>query len=206
MKILRLSNNYFEENCYIVVENNTCSIIDPGLNGEKIIEYLNTNNIILKNIFLTHGHIDHIGDIDMLNKKYPNCPIYLGEHDIPLLYDASLNVSKMSIKPKTYSEKLNVTPILEKTTIDGYTFYPTPGHTKGSMIIEKGDFLFTGDTLFKGTVGRTDLPTGNISDLNESLSFISKSFSKDKKILSGHYDYSTLKEELKNNPYLRKKK
>ncbi len=205
MKILRLSNNYYEENCYIVVDKDDVTIIDPGFNYDKIVEYLTANNLSVTRILLTHGHIDHIGDIDKLNKKYPNCPIYLNDHDIPFLYDATLNVSKMNGKPKIYKEDLNIIPVFKEIVIGDYKMYPTPGHTIGSMIIEKNDFLFTGDTLFKGTVGRTDLPTGNINDLNTSLLFISKSFSKEKKILPGHYDYSTIKEELKNNPYLRKK-
>ena len=206
MKILRLSNNVFEENCYLVVEKDEITIIDPGFNYVKIKEYITSNNLLLKRVFLTHGHIDHIADIDKISKDYPNVPIYINEQDIPFLYDSTLNVSKQSGMAKTYSDNMNIIPIFNETTIDGYRIYLTPGHTKGCILIEKGDYLFTGDTLFKGTIGRTDLPTGDIKEMEYSLKLISTSFSKDKKILPGHYDYSTLKDELKNNPYLKKKR
>ena len=206
MKILKLSKNSYEENCYLIVEKGLVTIIDPGFNYEKITEYLTSNNLELDKILLTHGHIDHTGDMDKIVKAYPNTKIYISEFDVPLLFDASLNCSKQMGASKVYKENLNVVPVHNLEEIDSYKFYLTPGHTKGSSIIEKGNFLFTGDTLFKGTVGRVDLPTGNSNDLDSSLDYIKKTFSKSFKILPGHYDYSTIKEELKNNPYLKRKK
>ncbi len=206
MKILRISDSLYGENCYLLIEKENVIIIDPGFSYDQVMPYLTSNKLNLKAIFLTHGHIDHIYDIDRYDKSFKGVPIYIHEKDSNMLYDENLNVFRGFGNPKKYSLNLNVIPVNDGYEIDGFKFIHSPGHTKGSVIIKYQDNLFTGDTLFKGTVGRTDLPTGNIKDLYESLELIRSSFSKSTIIYPGHDNMTTLKDELKYNPYLEKRK
>lgn len=205
MKIFRLTDKLFEENAYIIVREKDVTIIDPGFNYNKIVTFLDENNLSLNRIILTHGHIDHINDIDKLSSKYKDVPIYINEFDADFLLDSSLNCSRQFGNPKVFSENLNIIPVDGNAEIDGFSIYHTPGHTRGSMIIKISDKLFTGDTLFKESVGRTDLPTGSMKVLEESLTFILKTFKKDTTVYPGHYDKTTIKDELLNNTYLKKK-
>ena len=206
MRILRLTDSIFEENAYIVLRDDDVTIIDPGFGYKKLVEYFDKNDLTPSRIFLTHGHIDHIHDLDKLIKKYPNVPIYIHDLDSDFLFDESLNCSAHFGEAKVFPTSLDINIIKDKqVSIDGFTIYHTPGHTRGSVVIRIHDTLFTGDTLFKGSVGRIDLPTGNDAKLKESLEYIKKSFPKNIKIYPGHFDMTTLDAEIKQNPYLIKK-
>ena len=206
MRILRVSDAIYEENCYIVIKDNDATIIDPGFNYRKIVDFFDKNGITPSRIILTHGHIDHIFDIDKLSEKYKDIPIYIHEQDSDFLFDGYLNCSSHFGATKTYPMTLNVIQVKGKeANIDSFKAYLTPGHTRGSMVIKIDDKLFTGDTLFAGSIGRSDLPTASESKLKESLEFIKKSFSKSTTIYPGHYNMTTLKKEIDSNPYLIKK-
>ncbi len=206
MKIFLINDNLAKENCYIVLRDNEVTIIDPGFNYEKIEKIFTDSKYELKNIFLTHGHIDHTGCMDQLIKNHKDVKIYINELDVELLFNDTLNCSKIMGMSKVYPKNMNLYFIKNKEEIDGFIFHHTPGHTKGSMVIELNDLLFTGDTLFKNSIGRTDLPSGSMVELKESLDYIRDNFSKKTIILPGHMGKSTLKEEIKNNPYLKKKR
>ena len=124
--------------------------------------------------------------------------LYLG------VYPASLNASKLMGERKNLKDiDNNVIIVHDKENIGGFNFYLTPGHTKGSGVYLYKEYLFTGDTLFRGTVGRTDLEGGKESDLIHSLKMIMESFSKKTIILPGHYSKTILLDEIKNNQYLK---
>ena len=157
MKILVFKDNNYDENAYLVKDLDV-TIIDPGFNFKIIDQYLKENNLSLNKILLTHGHIDHIGEIDLFVKEYPDVKIYISEKDYPLLYDRKSNASLEMDERKTLKHiDNNVNIVHDRENIGGFIFYSTPGHTKGSGIYLYKEYLFTGDTLFKGTVGRTDL-------------------------------------------------
>ncbi len=174
MNIKVIVTGYLEENCYIIKDdkNKECLIVDPGAEFEKIKK--ETGNYKVLKILLTHNHFDHVGALDELLKEY--------KIDV---------LKKDNLEEKEYN-------------YNTFTFKVifTPGHTNDSVTyyFEKEKTMFTGDFLFQGTIGRTDLPTGNIKEMLESLNKI-KTYSNDIKIYPGHGNMSTLELEFQNNPY-----
>ncbi|MBQ6217390.1 MAG: MBL fold metallo-hydrolase [Erysipelotrichaceae bacterium] len=185
-------------NTYVLVSGNEAIIIDPASKPEKMIEKL--GDLDLKAVLLTHGHFDHIKACDGLYEKY-HCPIYLHEDDEELARDKYSGadfglVSYISCKTLPLKEgKMKIGPFEFEVIF-------TPGHTPGSVIFVFDHYIFTGDTLFRGSVGRTDLKGGDARTLKESLR-VFKSFKEEYFILPGHDDPSTLSFELANNWYLR---
>ena len=185
-------------NTYVLVSGNEAIIIDPASKPEKMIEKL--GDLDLKAVLLTHGHFDHIKACDGLYEKY-HCPIYLHEDDEELARDKNSGadfglVSYISCKTLPLKEgKMKIGPFEFEVIF-------TPGHTPGSVIFVFDHYIFTGDTLFRGSVGRTDLKGGDARTLKESLR-VFKSFKEEYFILPGHDDPSTLSFELANNWYLR---
>ena len=186
-------------NTYILEKGNDVIIIDPACKIEKLEPYINNKNVLA--VLLTHGHFDHIKTVDSLYDKY-KMPIYIHKDDEYLIRDKKQStnfglseVIYVSSPCMYYDEGL--------LKIDDFNFEVifTPGHTKGSVIYVFNDFIFTGDTLFKNSVGRTDLDGGSQRDLNASLR-VFKEFKKDYLVYPGHDDSSTLAQELINNPYL----
>ena len=185
-------------NTYLLIEGNDAILIDPASKSEKLIDILGDLNLI--GILLTHGHFDHIKAVDGLYDKY-KCPVYLHEADEQLARD---KYSGMSFGLVSYisCETLNISE--GRTSIGPFNFEViyTPGHTEGSVIYVFEDCIFTGDTLFKGSIGRTDLKGGDERKLKESLR-IFKNFSKGYIIYPGHESETNLADELANNCYLR---
>ena len=206
MRIISFKDNYFDENAYLIKDETGITIIDPGFNFKDINEFLKENSLTPSRILLTHGHIDHFGETDLIIKEYGDIPIYISEKDYGMLTDNSINCSSMYYKKFKFESINLVKTVDDKERVESFIFHHTPGHTRGSMVIEYKGFLFTGDTLFKGTIGRTDLPSGSMGDMNYSLKYIISSFKKEIVILPGHGPKSTLKEELKDNMYLNDKR
>lgn len=184
-------------NTYLLTEGNDALLIDPASKPEKLIDILGDLN--LKGILLTHGHFDHIKAVDGLYEKY-KCPVYLHQDDEILArdkYSGSMFglVSYITCETIKLSEgKQNIGPF-------NFEVIFTPGHTEGSVIYVFEDAIFTGDTLFKGSAGRTDLKGGDERKLRESLR-IFKNLNKDYKIYPGHEESTTILDELANNYYL----
>lgn len=201
MEVLRLVMGAFQTNTYLLKENGKCLVIDPAGKAEKIIAKIGEDEAL--GILLTHGHFDHIKAVDPLYKRY-HCPIYLSHEDFDLvnpktakLWNCYMNLTASISSPITALED-------KQYQIGPFTFetMATPGHTKGSVIFVFKDSIFSGDTLFKGSVGRTDLYGGSESDLKQSLKLF-KSFSGDYIIYPGHDEISSLSYELEYNNYLR---
>ena len=185
-------------NTYLLSEGNDVIVIDPASKPEKMIEKINGRNLLA--VLLTHGHFDHIKACDGLFEKY-GCPIYLHKDDEELARDKYSGadfglVSYISCPIEELKEgKMKIGPFEFEVIF-------TPGHTPGSVIFVFDHYIFTGDTLFRGSVGRTDLKGGDARTLKESLR-VFKSFKEEYFILPGHDDPSTLSFELANNWYLR---
>ena len=161
-------------NCYIIVDEETkdAMVIDPGAESQKIIQMLDILEANVKYIFITHCHADHIGALDSL-KSAKGGQILISREDARGLYDTSINLAYYT---QTHNPKLEA----DSRVDDGdlihlgnieFKVIKTPGHTKGSLCLycEKANLIFTGDTIFSGSWGRTDLPTGSISDIMNSI-------------------------------------
>ena len=204
MRIVTFKDSIYEENAYLIKDKDNVYIIDPGFNYDEIKKYLQENNLSINKIFLTHGHIDHTGNIKKYLELNSNIEIYISAQDYSIMFDSEANASNILLIKDKHKKIDNIKFLYDNDSIDEFKFHLTPGHTKGSMIIEYKEYLFTGDTLFKDTIGRTDLPTGSMSDMDHSLKYIMSSFPKKTIILPGHYYKTTLEDEIKNNYYLRK--
>ncbi|MDD2591352.1 MAG: MBL fold metallo-hydrolase [Erysipelotrichaceae bacterium] len=197
LTVKSLKVGVYRTNCYILYNKNKVLLIDPGSRASKIIDHIKESEVI--GILLTHGHLDHIGAVDEIVKTY-HCPVYCHKDDVAMLTDTTLNCSYRN-NITAYSKVIALSE--GKFMIDDILIEAmhTPGHTKGSTIYRIDDFLFTGDTLFKLSVGRTDLPTGDDRLLKNSLKMI-KNLDPNLKIYPGHDESTTLRFELENNPYL----
>lgn len=188
-----------EENCYIIDNNLDCVVIDPGGDYDKIKKEI--GNLNIKYVLLTHGHLDHIDCIDKFD-----CPIYVHELDYEKLYDDILaGYYHMDMKRGYDPKKVNVIKIKDNDSIPFNDFefrvIHTPGHTNGSVCYLYKDKLFSGDTLFKESIGRYDLPTGNYKDIKHSIVKLIDMLDDRIKVYPGHGDNTTIHDERKNNEF-----
>ncbi len=175
-------------------------IIDPGSNPHKIVQHIEQyEGVSVLAILLTHGHFDHIGAVDKLYEKY-HCPVYVSQDDEKMLRNAQYNT--LANQSATISCPVNWLES-DSLTIGDFNFnvYYTPGHTNGSVMFEIENNLFSGDTLFRLSVGRTDLYSGSSMKLMQSLQVLYQ-FDEDMVVYPGHDEITTVGFELANNPYL----
>lgn len=205
MKIYRIPAGLHGANCYIIVDESTNKsiIIDPGGDGQGLIDFIDKNNLNVEYIVLTHGHADHIGGVTEL-KDNLKVPIMAHSDELDLLMDSYKNLSSqmfpqpIEIEPSVLvndGDKLNIGNLQIE-------IIHTPGHTKGGMCLKIDDNIFTGDTLFKGSVGRSDFPGGNSALLIDSIRDKLLIFSDDTKIWPGHGESTTVGEEKLFNPFI----
>lgn len=208
MEVFKMKTTITDENVYIYFDTETkeAVVIDPGNEADVIIEFINKNKLKVQAILLTHGHFDHIGAVEEI-KDYTGALTYCHELEKDLIENPNLNLSKRMVG-KEISVKV------DKFFKDGdiFEFGPTylkvihtPGHTTGGICLydENRNLLFTGDSLFKNSIGRTDFPGGNKDELVNSLKTKILVLPKDTIIFPGHNVNSTIEEEMASNPYLK---
>ena len=191
-------------NCYIFRkgEGKGCGIVDPGADGDKVAAWLKERGLEPEVVLLTHGHFDHIMGIPGLRESWPDLPVYchpadLGEGERTRTFGASVPTVASYGDIRTYREG-------DALTVAGVDVkvLETPGHTPGSVTLEAGDVLFTGDTLFAGSCGRTDLRGGSYEQIMASLKRLGQ-IEGNFHVCPGHDMNSTLAQEKKYNPFLR---
>ena len=194
-------------NCYIGINEETkeCFIVDPATCPPEFVSYIKNAGLTVKAVLLTHGHFDHIMGLDALLKEFP-VPVYAHEAERDVLESEQLNSSASMLgQPYSFSGADYVTN-RQDVRIAGFEIRViyTPGHTIGGCCyyIEKEKALFSGDTLFHGSVGRTDLPTGSMGQLVSSVRDRLFVLPDDTKVYPGHMEETTIGYEKKYNPFI----
>ena len=206
VKVIRLDVGIFGTNCYLIINKETdeAVIIDPGGSAEKIVKACEAESCRPSAILLTHGHTDHILGVNDLKETYPGIPVFVSAEDRVLLTDpAAYNV----LGNKDYFvEDAVCLGDDDDVKAGGLTFkvLRTPGHTAGSVCYYLPDekLLFAGDTLFRRSYGRYDLPTGSYEDVLKSVRFLVGSLPEDVVVLTGHGPATKIAEEKAYNSAL----
>ena len=175
MKMFRaqVGNTDMFTNMYVIFDDETKEgiLIDAGAGIDKIVNYIENSNIKLKYIVLTHCHVDHVAGLRELRREFPRVPIVINEEDAAGLAKAEINMCELLGVENNFLDadiKVKDGDILTFGNTKAQIIH-TPGHTAGSMSILIEDALFSGDTLFKATRGRTDLPTGSEREILWSI-------------------------------------
>lgn len=195
MELTELTLGLYQTNCYIVHApgSKTCCIIDPGYEATTILHKVEALGLEVEAILLTHGHFDHVGAVAEIAAE-TDCHVYL-------------SAAELSLPPMITGGKLYYThtyPAEGSVATAGLTFrvIPTPGHTPGSVCLVCGDVMFSGDTLFCGSCGRTDLPGGNHRQILSSLATLA-ALPGNYRVYPGHGSSTELAWERETNPYMR---
>ena len=192
----------YQTNCYIVHDSDaqTCAIIDPGYDAKTVLDTVAQLGLDLDAILLTHGHFDHVGAVKAIVEA-TGCKLLMSESD----WSQKKNPMTAYFYPIANCNftKVQFCEDGEVVCAGGLTFtvIATPGHTWGSVCYLCGDALFSGDTLFAGSCGRTDLPGGDQKWLQQSLERL-KELEGDYTVYPGHGNSTTLAAERQYNPYL----
>ena len=191
--MLTLGN--YQTNCYILHgdDSKTCCVIDPGYSGDLILEKIEELGLTPEAILLTHGHFDHVGAVRDLAAD-TQCRVYLCPEDLTM-------PPAFTAGPLYHTHSYGEGDQLHLAGLDIQVLH-TPGHTPGSVCLAVQDTLFSGDTLFCGSCGRTDLPGGSWENMERSLHRLSQ-LDKNYWVLPGHGESTTLEQEKRHNPYLR---
>lgn len=205
LSFLRLVLGDLGTNCYIIgdPDSKEAFVIDPD-DGPAVVDTLKERGLTCIGILLTHGHSDHIHGVQTLMDTY-GAPVYIHERDLPCLYDPQVNLSALHGRPVT------ITGGTIKTVKDGqhigsgkmdFQVLETPGHTVGGVCYYMSPAVFVGDTLFRGSVGRTDFPGGDFEALVQSIR--TKLFTLPDQTMAypGHGPETQIAFEKENNPYL----
>ncbi len=195
LKVHALALGDYQTNCYIFHEeqSSSCCVVDPGYDSDRVLDKLDSLGLTLEAILLTHGHFDHVGAVRELAAE-TLCDVYLHPADLTM-------PPMMTAGPLYYTKTYTEGTQLHLSGLDIGVLH-TPGHTPGSVCLLADSTIFSGDTLFQGSCGRTDLPGGDWGTIRQSLNRLA-SLEGNFWILPGHGGSTTLRDEKRYNPYMR---
>ena len=194
----------FEENCYVVIDpsTNTAAIVDPGDEGDRIVETVEAMGVRVESIWITHAHLDHIGALVDVTQAW-DVPVYMHPLDLPVFHHAPKSA-------EAYGLPWNHQPLPTHELSEGQTlslgnlrFAVThaPGHAPGHVVIHGHGMMLAGDVLFQGSIGRTDLPFCDPRALTRSLAHLATMPPKTV-VYPGHGPSTTIEREVRTNPFL----
>ena len=199
----------YQTNCYILRESkqaSDCLLIDAGLEPEQLVEFLQAHKLNPVGLILTHGHIDHVGGIAILRKKFPNIKVYIHKLDEAMLTNTVSNLSALIDRPFTAGCAdfcVEQGDVIEVAGIRLQVLH-TPGHTPGGICLysKESHIVFTDDTLFTQSIGRTDFPGGNMAELIKSIKEKLLVLPDNTVVYPGHGPATTIGQEKLQNQYL----
>jgi hydroxyacylglutathione hydrolase len=200
----------FDENSYVAhwQHRDDALIVDPGLEPERIADYLRTRQLVPAAFLVTHGHPDHIGGLAALKGAWPHCPIVIGRGDAPKLTDARLNLSLQFGQPIEAPPADRLLDAGEIVQAAGFELEvrEIPGHSEGHVVFvcrqSEPWFVFGGDVLFAGGVGRCDMPGGSFRQLAEGIRQQLFTLPDATRVLPGHGPETTVGEEKRHNRFV----
>ena len=200
MERLTIQVGGFEVNCSILSENGKAWIVDPGQEANRIADLLVKKGLKPAAILLTHAHFDHIGAIPGLIEKFPDLPVYVHEKDIPMIGHP---LNQLPPEYTSFAKPRTLVNLDKLEDLEGLEILETPGHTPGGVCYHfpKDKLLLSGDTLFAGSVGRTDLPGGDMATLMDSLQKLVV-LPDDTLVIPGHGMHTRIALEKSGNPFL----
>jgi len=210
MEIDRLILGAYQTNCYILRESEAakdCLLVDAGLEASQLVNFLRAHKLNPVAVVLTHGHVDHVAGIAALRRKFPDVKVYIHKLDTEMLTDTESNLSALTMGPFSTEPadfSLEQGDVIELAGIKLEVLH-TPGHTPGGICLYSKDesIVFTDDTLFAESVGRTDFPGGSMSQLIKSIKEKLLTLPDETVIYPGHGPTTTIAQEKAHNQYLR---
>lgn len=201
MIIKRIPAGVYAANCYIVMDEKTSDIIliDIGGDADDIIEEVKKLRGNVRGIILTHGHVDHVSGVLEFKEEY-DVPVYLSHKDEEFMINGTYIYGSFNDKRADFSFRDGEVITLGSIKVK---VLETPGHTPGGVSFVIEDNVFTGDSLFYGSIGRTDLSGGNYGELIDSIKYQLLVLPEETKVHSGHGPMSTIGNEKRSNPFLR---
>lgn len=199
MQIKTFVLSEYMSNCYLLYRNQEAIIIDPGAESQVVVDFIKEKQLTVKAIYATHGHIDHVGGIRFLKNRF-KCPTYAPKKDHVWFHETPYNRLGYQI-PIDHFVGEGDTLTLDN---DVFTIYETPGHSEGGTVLYQPNLniCFSGDTLFRRSVGRTDLPFGNFQQLEQSILKMYRLFPEDTIVYPGHGPTTTIGDEKRQNPFV----
>lgn len=205
MKIYRFLTSPYQANTYLAFDDTKKGfIVDPGGYSAQLTQAARQEDVEVEYILLTHGHSDHICGVEEFKKDFPNAKIVAYEAEREMLMDPEQNVSaEIAGRPMTVEADLYVKD-RETLTIGEteFTFIHTPGHTKGGMCIYTPGYVFSGDTLFRASIGRTDFYGGSFPEIMKSIKERLFVLPDSTFVLPGHMGETTIAYEKEHNPFV----
>ena len=194
LKINTLTLGLYQVNCYVVrnEDSDRCVVIDPGYDGQTVLRFLKEQDLHLEAILLTHGHFDHVGAVKELTAE-TDCKVFL--HDLERTMPEAMTAGPL-YATDNYPHRFSVAGM-------EFTVLHTPGHTPGSVCLICEDAMFSGDTLFADSCGRTDLPGGDLDAILTSLRRLD-ALEEDYDVYPGHSASTKLSREKQYNGFIKK--
>ena len=209
MKMRHLILGDYQTNSYVLTaaeEAKGCVIVDTGLASEPLIALLKENSLNPELLILTHGHADHIGGVAVLRENFPDVKVAIHKNDADMLVDPAMNLSALAGMNCVSAPAEIIIETEEPIESAGLKFrvLHTPGHTQGGICLycESEGTVFVGDTLFAGSIGRTDFPGGDFNQLISGIKEKLLTLPDETKVFPGHGPATTIETEKKFNQYV----